>query len=92
MNKDFLIRVIFCVLTLAFFLYQYINKQNRIVALRLQIPLVLQEVEAIKEEITRLQYEAEKFKNPNHLMELARRPEYGHLKQPLLNEIITVLE
>ena len=38
----------------------------------------------------RLSFAIEKFENPLHLMELARKPEFSHLKHPLVTEVVTV--
>ncbi|MFZ0564789.1 MAG: hypothetical protein WAM28_01145 [Chlamydiales bacterium] len=72
------------------FLYTYINKQNVIVELRLKIPSLAEELRVVEQENVRLQYEIDRFEDPIRLMELARHPEYSHLKYPLLDEIITI--
>lgn len=90
MKHGILIRLLFCVTSLGFFLYAYIEKQNSITELRLEIPHAMRAVQAIEEENVRLQYEVDKFENPMHLMELARRPEFSHLKHPLTSEIVTI--
>lgn len=79
-----------CILTLGGFLYAFINKQNHITELRLQIPILSQELQIVQQENTRLQFEIDQFENPQHLMELLRRPEFSHLKYPLASEIITI--
>lgn len=58
----------------------------------MQLPALKKEVLSIREEVKKLQYEAERFENPIHLMELARLPEYSHLKHPLIRDILTVPE
>lgn len=90
MNKGVLFRLFLAILTLGIFLYAYINKQNAITELRLSIPAMAKELEVAKQENTRLQFEIDQFENPLHLMELARRPEFRHLKHPLLKEIVTL--
>lgn len=90
MNLGIFIRVFLCILTLGVFLYAFINRQNHITELRLQIPVAARELQVIEQENTRLQFELDQFENPVHLMELARRPEFRHLKHPLVNEIITI--
>jgi cell division protein FtsB len=88
MNFGLLIRILFCILCLGIFLYAYINKQNVITELRLAIPSVSRDLKAIHEENTRLQFEIDQFENPQYLLELSRKPEYLHLKHPLLKDII----
>ncbi len=90
MNLGIFGRVLFCILTVGIFLYVYINKQNAITELRLQIPNMARRLQVVQQENTRLQYEIDQFENPTHLIELARKPEYGYLKHPLLDKIITL--
>jgi hypothetical protein len=90
MNAGIFVRVFLCIVTLGVFLYAYINKQNHITELRLQIPVVAHELQVTREENIRLQFEIDQFENPIHLMELARCPQFSHLKHLLVNEIITI--
>ena len=90
MNTGVFIRILLCIGLVGVLLYVYINQQNSITELRLQIPIVAKELQALQQENTRLQFEIDQFENPQHLMELAGRPEFSHLKYPLLNEIITI--
>ena len=90
MNSGVLIRVCCSVLVLGLFLYAYINKQNQITQLRLHIPTLSQELEVLNQENTRLQFEVDQFESPQHLMELARKPQFSHLKFPSTDEIVTI--
>jgi len=90
MNKGLAIRLFLCIICLCGFLYAYIKEQNVLTRLRLQIPAVTREWEGIKQENTRLQFEIDRFEDPIHLMELARQPQYRHLKYPLAKEIIQI--
>lgn len=56
----------------------------------MRVPILSKELQAIEEENVRLLFAVEKFENPLHLMELARKPEFSHLKHPLVTEIIIV--
>ena len=56
----------------------------------MQIPLLQKKLKTIEDEIVLLQFEKEKFENPIHLMELARQPQFGHLKHPLMTDVIEV--
>jgi len=85
-----LIRLLLCIFVLAGFLYAFINQQNQIVKLRLQIPQVQKELALIEQENTRLQFQIDQFESPTHLMELKKKPQYSHLKQPLEDDIIIV--
>lgn len=90
MKVGLLIRLFVCVAALCLFLYLYINQQNAITRLRKQIPALSHEVQQIKQEVVRIQFEVDQFESPLHLMELARQPEYSHLKHPCIDEIITI--
>lgn len=90
MKKGILLRVLLCVGSLCFFLYAYIEKQNAITELRLEIPHAVQELQIIEQENVRLQYAIDSFENPMHLMELARRPEFSHLKHPRTDDVLIV--
>lgn len=90
MNFGLLFRLFLCIVIVGFFLYLFIEKQNAITKLRLEIPQLAKEVRAIEQENIRLRFEIDQFENPLNLMEIARRPEYRHLKHPLLNEIESI--
>jgi len=92
MNKPLLLRLLACMFGFSFFLYSYLNKQNELTQLRIQLPLFAKEIKAAEEENTRLKYEIDQFENPEHLIELARRNEFSHLKYPLAKEIVTLQE
>lgn len=83
-----LARLLFCICIAGLALFAFIEKQNELTALRLQIPALSKELKKIQEENIRLQYEIDQFESPIHLMELARKPEFGHLKHPFLKDII----
>lgn len=82
------LQVILCILIAGFMLYFYIDKLNELTELRLAIPALAKEVKQIQEENIRLRYEIDQFESPIHLMELARKPEFSHLKYPSLDEVI----
>jgi hypothetical protein len=60
--------------------------------LKIQLPELEKELAKIQEENKRLQYQIDHFEQPAHLIELAHRPEFSHLKHPVLREILTVPE
>lgn len=88
MNVPLLFRLFFCIFLFSLFLYLYLDKQNDITNLRLKIPKLQKELESACQENTRLQFEIDQFENPANLMNLARQPEYSHLKHPLIKDII----
>jgi hypothetical protein len=80
------------VLVVSITLYAYLNKHNALTMLRIKLPQVKKELKAIEEENTRLRFEIEKFEQPLHLMELARKPQYAHLKHPNSSDIIILYD
>lgn len=86
------LRVFFCILLVGITLYAYIDKQNDLTELRLAIPALAKEVKSIQDENNRLQYEIDYFESPIHLMELLRKPEFGHLKYPYDPDVIVLPE
>ncbi len=86
----FLLRLFCCIFILGISLYAYVSKHNALTERRMRVPILSKELQAIEEENVRLLFAVEKFENPLHLMELARKPEFSHLKHPLVTEIIIV--
>lgn len=85
-------RLLICIFAFCLCLYAYIDKQNRVTELRLKIPEISKEIRAAAEENCRMQYQIDRFENPEHLMELAAQPAYSHLKHPLVKEVVTMNE
>ena len=85
-----LIRVFICIVGVSLWLYTAIDRQNRLTELRMEIPPLAKEVKKIREENNRIVYEIERFESPIHLMELARKPEFGHLKYPYQCDVIVI--
>lgn len=89
---DLFIRVFICIFCAGLTLYKSIDKLNELTELQLSIPALTKEVKEIHEKNLELQYEIERFESPIHLMELARKPEFGHLKYPAINQVIILPE
>lgn len=89
-QTKFLIRILICIAVAAITLYTNINTINDLTLLRLAIPALEKELKALQRENERLQYEIDCFESPIHLMELSRKPEYGHLRYPRLDEVIDI--
>lgn len=86
----FLIRLLMCILFAGLILYKYVDRLNELTELRLSIPAITKELREIEEKNVMLQYEIEKFESPEHLIELAKLPEMGHLRYPSDNEVIKI--
>ena len=83
-----LLRIFLCIFVAGVSLYFYVDQQNDMTELRLEIPDLLAELRAVQEENQRLEYEIDRFESPIHLMELLRQPEYSHLKHPYLTDVV----
>lgn len=84
----FLLRIFACIIVAGLFLYVYIDKQNKLTELRMQVPIAAKELQRIQEENHRLQYDIDSFESPIHLIELAEKPAFSHLKHPYQRDIV----
>jgi cell division protein FtsB len=82
------VKILACVAIVGGYLYLHIEKQNDLIALRLAIPALTRENKGIQEENIRLRYLIDQFENPSHLMEVARQPEFAHLKHIYTQDLI----
>ncbi|CAF23036.1 hypothetical protein [Candidatus Protochlamydia amoebophila] len=87
-----LIRLWICIFFAGLTLYKYIDKLNELTELRLSIPIVTKELKEVQEKNAELYYAIERFESPVHLMELANKPEFGHLKYPPLTDVLLIPE
>jgi len=71
-------------------LQKYIENQNVLTEVRREIPKIEKSLRAISEENLMLQYEIDRFENPLHLMELAQKPEFSHLRFPSYEEVLII--
>lgn len=85
-----MVKILLCVAAISLTLYGMVYQQNRITQMRLHIPTVAKQLKTLQEENTRLQYEIDRFESPIHLMELARKPEFSHLKYPRLDQVVII--
>lgn len=86
------IKLLICISFAGLAIYKYIDKLNELTELRLSIPILIKEVKEIREKNLELQYAIESFESPVHLMELAQKPEFGHLKHASLDQVIQLPE
>ncbi len=90
--RQLLIQIGVCFSVFGFCLYSYLDSQNALTQLKMALPQKEKEIQSLREESRRLSYQVDQFENPSHLIELAHRPEFSHLKHPVLREILTVPE
>jgi len=91
-QRKFLLKMGICLGVVSVVLYQHIEEQNQITALKIALPSAVKELRLLKEKATRLRYEIEQFESPEHLLILANKNEYSHLKYPLAKEVIAMNE
>ncbi|MGD2169824.1 MAG: hypothetical protein PVI40_06250 [Chlamydiota bacterium] len=87
-----IMRLSVCLLVFTICLFSYLYKQNDLTRLKMQVPKIHKQLQAINEEIRQLQYEIDQFENPARLMEMACHPDFNHLKHPLIKDIETIPE
>lgn len=85
-------RLLFCIFFAGLTLYKTIDKSNELTELQISIPLLMQQLKEIEEKNLELRYIIEQFESPLHLIELARKPEFGHLKYPTFEEVTVISE
>lgn len=80
----------FCLMASAFALYIYIDAHNHLIEMQLAIPPLQKKIRELVAENGRLQFEIDRFESPAHLMQLADKPEYSHLKPVYLPDILII--
>jgi len=92
MNKTLIVKIIICLFAFGYSFYSYIEKQNKITSMKIEIPKIAKELQDLRVEIKKTQYEVDKFENPAYLMQLLRQPEYAHLKHPFVQDVLNIPE
>ena len=92
MIKAVAVKLIICLFVFGVCLYSYINKQNELTALKMELPKLAKDIVDLKEEIKKMQYEVESYENPQYFMDLVRKPQFGYLKHPFIEEVLQVTE
>ena len=92
MNKGAIFQITICLFVFGVCLFTYIEKQNELTSLKIELPKVALEIENLQEEIKKMQYEVDSFENPQYLMELVRKPQFGHLKHPFVDDVLMLPE
>ncbi|MCH9632905.1 MAG: hypothetical protein S4CHLAM6_12490 [Chlamydiae bacterium] len=85
-----LFRVLICLVVFGLGSFLYVDQLNQQTALRFQIPAIEKEIEEITQQNVQLAFQLENFNNPQHLLELAKQPEYSHLKFPFMEEVMVI--
>lgn len=92
MNRAVILKIFACISVFSLCLFSYLEKQNELTELRLYAPKIVKEIKSLEEENARLIYEIEQFESPDNLFRLARDTRFGHLKHPLVKEVVELSE
>lgn len=90
--STFFFRFFLSVAFAGFALYSYLTQQNKCTELKMRLPKLAKEIEAIKQENAQLEYQIVCFESPEHLQQLAKNPLYAHLKFPFFQDVLNVNE
>ncbi len=82
MRRHLLFRLLFCILLSASVLYVYIDKQNKITELKIEIPKLKEEVRVLREMNASLALQIEELESPKHLIAKMGRSQFSHLRYP----------
>lgn len=85
-----LVKIFICIFCFGVSLYIYLDKLNSQSELKVQVPQIAKEIELIEQDLVNLNYQIESFKNPTHLLNLALRPEFGHLKFSRQSDVMLI--
>lgn len=85
-----LIGIGICLSFFALCLYSYLNMQNSLTKLRIEVPKLASELRQMQEENVRLKYAVVEFENPQQLLQLANSTFFSHLKFPLVKEVVVL--
>lgn len=90
MSKGLLIRLLICIFILGGFLYTYIDKQNDLTELKMEIPKLVKSLKQLEEENAHRSLEIEQLESPDRLIKLLRQQEYSHLRYPYIDEVVVI--
>lgn len=85
-----LVRILFCLSVVGVLLYRYIDLQNQLTAIRIEIPLVAKDLRASLERNQTLKFELDRFASPGNLMDLWKDPRFSHLHFPTQTETLVL--
>lgn len=85
-----LIKLLVCFCALGISLYQLVEEQNRLAALRVALPALEQEVRLLQAEILAMRHLLKGNQAPAKLLKWAKEPAYAHLSFPSEPEILYI--
>ena len=90
--KQLMIRFFVTVAFCSFAIYSYLREQNKCTELKMRLPKLAKEIEALEQENAQLEYQIVCFESPENLLQLAKNPTYAHLKFPYFQDVLNVKE
>lgn len=84
------IKILLCFLAIGLSLYQLVEEQNQLAALRVALPALEQEVRLLQADILSMQNLLGSTQTPAKLLKWSAEPEYSHLAFPYETEILHV--
>lgn len=90
MYRKLLTKLFICFCALGLSLYQLVEEQNRLAALRVALPTLEQEVRLLQAEILTMRHLLKGAMSPAKLLKLAKEPAYAHLNFPSEPEILYI--
>lgn len=82
MNRYRFFRLVVFVCFFGGLLYAYVNKQNDLTKLQLEMPCLWSSLRQLEQENVALGFLIDKLESPEHLMRIADLPEYHYLHYP----------
>lgn len=86
--KGFILRTVLCIGFFSFALYSYLEEQNKCTELKMRLPKIMKEIQALDQENARLKYQIVTFESPDHLLHLAQEAPFAHLKFPFFQDVL----
>lgn len=84
------IKIFLCFLAIGLSLYQLVEDQNQLAALRVALPALEQEVRLLQADILSMQNLLQSAEAPAKLLKWSKEPEYAHLIFPYESQIIHI--
>lgn len=92
MKKRIFFQLLFCFTVFSLCIYFYLEKQNYLTHLRIEIPKTYSCLQEMKEEMAKCEYEMDQWESPARLMQLASSPQFTHLSHPYADHILVLAE
>jgi len=87
-----LTQIFLCIFIFGFFLFCYLDKQNRVTEYQLKIPKMLKECEKLAQENQALKAKINGFEQPMQLMNFLQDKKFAHLSFYVEDEVVCLKE